>query len=93
MSDSVVQATLHVVKVFWSLQGRLAQQRHFPAIDWLTSYSFYNQYLKESFELDPYQADVAGELGRLGVVVRIPRKTNKNTQGLNKNIKALDKQQ
>jgi len=50
LSDSVVQATLHVVKVFWSLQTRLAQQRHFPAIDWLTSYSFYKQYLKECFE-------------------------------------------
>ncbi len=50
LSDSVVQATLHVVKVFWSLQGRLAQQRHFPAIDWLTSYSFYKQYLSGSFE-------------------------------------------
>lgn len=50
LSDSVVQATLHVVKVFWSLQARLAQQRHFPAIDWLTSYSFYKQYLKECFE-------------------------------------------
>jgi V/A-type H+/Na+-transporting ATPase subunit A len=37
LSDSVVQATLHVVKVFWSLHARLAQQRHFPAIDWLTS--------------------------------------------------------
>ena len=50
LSDSVVQATLHVVKVFWSLQARLAQQRHFPAIDWLTSYSFYKQYLKNCFE-------------------------------------------
>ncbi|MFC1677473.1 V-type ATP synthase subunit A [Planctomycetota bacterium] len=50
LSDSVVQATLHVVKVFWSLQARLAQQRHFPAIDWLTSYSFYKQYLRECFE-------------------------------------------
>ncbi|MBN1125199.1 MAG: V-type ATP synthase subunit A [Sedimentisphaerales bacterium] len=50
LSDSVVQATLHVVKVFWSLQGRLAQQRHFPAIDWLTSYSFYKQYLSGCFE-------------------------------------------
>jgi V/A-type H+-transporting ATPase subunit A len=49
LSDSVVQATLHVVKVFWSLQAKLAQQRHFPAIDWLTSYSFYKQYLKECF--------------------------------------------
>jgi len=50
LSDSVVQATLHVVKVFWSLQDRLAAQRHFPAIDWLTSYSFYKQYLKSCFE-------------------------------------------
>ncbi|MBA7637901.1 V-type sodium ATPase catalytic subunit A [subsurface metagenome] len=50
LSDSVVQATLHVVKVFWSLVGRLAYQRHFPAVDWLTSYSFYKQYLKEAFE-------------------------------------------
>jgi len=50
LSDSVVQATLHVVKVFWSLQARLAYARHFPAIDWLTSYSFYKQYLKEGFE-------------------------------------------
>ncbi len=49
LSDSVVQATLRVVKVFWSLIGRLAQQRHFPAIDWLTSYSFYKQYLPGCF--------------------------------------------
>ncbi len=50
LSDSVVQATLHVVKVFWSLKGELAYQRHFPAIDWLTSYSFYTQYLPGAFE-------------------------------------------
>jgi V/A-type H+-transporting ATPase subunit A len=50
LSDSVVQATLHVVKVFWSLLGKLAYQRHFPAIDWLTSYSFYKEYLKSCFE-------------------------------------------
>ncbi len=50
LSDSVVQATLHVVKVFWSLKGELAYQRHFPAIDWLSSYSFYKQYLKGAFE-------------------------------------------
>jgi len=50
LSDPVVQATLHVVKVFWSLKAELAYQRHFPAIDWLTSYSFYEQYLKDHFE-------------------------------------------
>ncbi|MHC4644831.1 MAG: V-type ATP synthase subunit A [Planctomycetota bacterium] len=56
LSDSVVQATLHVVKVFWSLKGELAYQRHFPAIDWLTSYSFYKEYLKSCFE-DKEQGD------------------------------------
>ncbi len=50
LSDSVVQATLHVVKVFWSLKAELAYQRHFPAIDWLTSYSFYKDYLRNCFE-------------------------------------------
>ncbi|MHC4114422.1 MAG: V-type ATP synthase subunit A [Planctomycetota bacterium] len=61
LSDSVVQATLHVVKVFWSLMGRLAYQRHFPAIDWLTSYSFYKQYLKECFD-DAEQGQEMDEL-------------------------------
>jgi V/A-type H+-transporting ATPase subunit A len=61
LSDSVVQATLHVVKVFWSLKGELAYQRHFPAIDWLTSYSFYKQYLKSCFE-DSDQGDEMEQL-------------------------------
>jgi V/A-type H+-transporting ATPase subunit A len=41
LSEPVVQNTLRVVKVFWALQDRLAYERHFPAIDWLTSYSLY----------------------------------------------------
>ncbi|MDA3935917.1 MAG: V-type ATP synthase subunit A [Actinomycetota bacterium] len=41
LSEPVVQNTLRVVKVFWALQDTLAFQRHFPAIDWLTSYSLY----------------------------------------------------
>src|SRR3990170_1104619 len=40
-SDPVVQATLRVVKVFWGLDDALAAQRHFPAINWLSSYSLY----------------------------------------------------
>lgn len=56
LSDPVVQATLHVVKVFWSLKAELAYARHFPAIDWLTSYSFYKQYLKGCFE-DPEKGE------------------------------------
>ena len=41
LSEPVVQATLRVVKVFWGLDDQLAAQRHFPAINWLTSYSLY----------------------------------------------------
>ncbi len=41
LSDPVVQATLRVVKVFWSLEDKLAYKRHFPAINWLMSYSLY----------------------------------------------------
>lgn len=41
LSEPVVQNTLRVVKVYWALQDTLAYERHFPAIDWLTSYSLY----------------------------------------------------
>lgn len=41
ISEPVSQATLRIVKVFWSLDASLAYQRHFPAINWLTSYSLY----------------------------------------------------
>ncbi|GAB4338275.1 MAG: V-type ATP synthase subunit A [Candidatus Abyssubacteria bacterium] len=50
LSDPVVQATLKVVKVFWSLEDKLAYERHFPAINWLTSYSLYHEHLREFFE-------------------------------------------
>jgi len=50
LNDPVVQATLRVVKVFWSLEDRLAFQRHFPAISWLNSYSLYADILRESFD-------------------------------------------
>jgi V/A-type H+-transporting ATPase subunit A len=56
LSDPVVQATLRVVKVFWSLQAELAYQRHFPAIGWLGSYSLYVENL-EAF----YRENMGGE--------------------------------
>jgi V/A-type H+-transporting ATPase subunit A len=42
ISEPVSQATLRIVKVFWSLDANLAYRRHFPAVNWLTSYSLYN---------------------------------------------------
>lgn len=42
LSEPVTQATLRIVKVFWGLDSNLAYRRHFPAINWLTSYSLYD---------------------------------------------------
>jgi len=50
LSDPVVQATLRVVKVFWSLEASLAYSRHFPAISWLNSYSLYVDNLRDHIE-------------------------------------------
>ena len=50
LSDPVVQSTLKVVKVFWALDDRLANMRHFPAINWLLSYSLYTENLKGYWE-------------------------------------------
>ena len=46
-SDPVVQATQRIVKVFWGLDSSLAYKRHFPAINWLTSYSLYMDQIGE----------------------------------------------
>ena len=47
ISEPVSQATLRIVKVFWGLDANLAYQRHFPAINWLTSYSLYADSLSD----------------------------------------------
>ena len=47
LSEPVSQATLRIVKVFWGLSASLAYKRHFPAVDWLTSYSLYAERLVE----------------------------------------------
>ena len=51
ISEPVSQATLRIVKVFWGLSAQLAYRRHFPAVDWLQSYSLYTD------RLDPWYAD------------------------------------
>jgi len=48
LSEPVTQTTLRVVKVFWALDANLAYSRHFPAINWLTSYSLYLDRIDES---------------------------------------------
>jgi len=49
ISEPVSQGTLRIVKVFWGLDAGLARQRHFPAINWLGSYSLYPQSLDQWF--------------------------------------------
>ena len=54
LSEPVTQNTLRVVRVFWALDSKLRERRHFPAINWLTSYSLYTS------NLDPwYRKNVA----------------------------------
>ena len=50
ISEPVSQATLRIVKVFWALDAELAYQRHFPAINWLTSYSLYLDDMEKWFD-------------------------------------------
>lgn len=60
LSEPVSQATLRIVKVFWGLSASLAYKRHFPAIDWIQSYSLYADKLA-----DWYSDNVGDEWGGL----------------------------
>lgn len=60
LSEPVSQATLRIVKVFWGLSASLAYRRHFPAIDWIISYSLYADKLS-----DWYNQNVSGDFDRL----------------------------
>ena len=49
LSEPVTQSTLRIVKVFWGLDAQLAYKRHFPAINWLSSYSLYSDTIDAYF--------------------------------------------
>ena len=68
LSDPVVQATLKVVKVFWSLEDWLAYERHFPAINWLTSYSLYHESLAEYFRTEVSEEWVEMRTGSMRIL-------------------------
>ena len=53
-SEPVTQNTLRVVKIFWALDAALAQRRHFPSVDWLTSYSLYNTEIGEYMDANTH---------------------------------------
>jgi len=54
-SEPITQGTLRIVKVFWALDTKLRERRHFPAINWLTSYSLYVSTLEEWFKKEVAQ--------------------------------------
>jgi len=58
-SDPVTSATLNIVQVFWGLDKKLAQKKHFPSVNWLISYSNY------SSALDPYYSQIDSEWVRV----------------------------
>jgi V/A-type H+-transporting ATPase subunit A len=67
ISEPVSQATLRIVKVFWGLSAQLAYKRHFPAIDWLLSYSLYTDNLSEWFidNVSPEWNELRGKTMRI----------------------------
>ncbi len=80
LSEPVTQATLRIVKVFWGLDSNLAYRRHFPAINWLISYSLYADRLKNwyneniSKEYSKYRLDmlrILQEESELEEIVRL----------------------
>ena len=80
LSEPVSQATLRIVKVFWGLSSSLAYKRHFPAIDWLISYSLYADKLTEWYndnissefiELRSFAMKILQEEAELDEIVRL----------------------
>ncbi len=80
LSEPVTQATLRIVKVFWGLDASLAYARHFPAINWLSSYSLYTSgltdWLNENVDPDYSRCQTAAlallqEESRLNDIVRL----------------------
>ncbi len=67
ISEPVSQATLRIVKVFWGLDSSLAYKRHFPAINWLTSYSLYANSLGKWFNSNVAEdwTELRGKIMRL----------------------------
>lgn len=67
ISEPVSQATLRIVKVFWSLDSGLAYKRHFPAVNWLTSYSLYVETMAKWFntQVAPDWMELRSSLMRL----------------------------
>ena len=79
ISEPVAQATLRIVKVFWSLDAQLAYKRHFPAINWLTSYSLYLDSMENWFN-EAVESDWMALRGRLMLLLHEESELNEMVQ-------------
>jgi len=70
ISEPVSQGTLRIVKVFWGLDAGLARQRHFPAINWLNSYSLYPPSLDQWYR-DNIKSDFPEIRTEISVVLQV----------------------
>ncbi|MDR1017345.1 MAG: V-type ATP synthase subunit A [Lachnospiraceae bacterium] len=68
ISEPVSQATLRIVKVFWALDANLAYARHFPAINWLTSYSLYLDNTSSWFNANVHEDWMAGRQEMMNIL-------------------------
>jgi V/A-type H+-transporting ATPase subunit A len=68
LSEPVSQATMRIVKVFWALDSALAYKRHFPAINWLNSYSLYLDSLKPWFDENLGEEFIKGRGQAMGIL-------------------------
>jgi V/A-type H+-transporting ATPase subunit A len=68
LSEPVSQGTMRIVKVFWALDSALAYKRHFPAINWLNSYSLYLDALKPWFDENLGSAFLADRGKAMGIL-------------------------
>ena len=80
ISEPVTQATLRIVKVFWSLDAQLAYKRHFPAINWLTSYSLYLDSMGPWFDKASDGGDWMKLRGRLMLLLHEESELNEMVQ-------------
>ena len=89
LSEPVTQATLRIVKVFWALDANLAYERHFPAINWMQSYSLYQQHIEKfarkyagkNFTKNRHQASlILKEESRLQEIVQLVGKDTLSDQ-------------
>jgi V/A-type H+-transporting ATPase subunit A len=91
ISEPVSQGTLRIVKVFWSLDAQLAWQRHFPSINWLTSYSLYPQALNQWYR-DNVASDFPDVRTKISTLLQVEAELQEIVQLVGSDALPMDQQ-